>query len=120
MDVRAVVEGYVAAWNEPDEAKRLELLEQTWSAVGVYADPDETLAGRKAVAEGIVAFRERRPGGRIEVRSGIDEFGGRFRFAWAVLDADGTAVNEGEDFGHLGDDGRIASVTGFFGPLPER
>ena len=34
-----------------------------------------------------------------------------------LLDAAGVQASEGTDFVRLTDDGRIASVTGFFGPL---
>ena len=58
------------------------------------------------------------PGCRIDPASGVDEHDGRFRFGWVMRDAEGGVVVEGVDFGTLGADGRISSITGFFGPLP--
>jgi hypothetical protein len=119
-DPKAVVEAYVRAWNEDDEAARRELIETTFAADGIYTDPDGTIEGRDHLLADIAEFHERRPGARIELRSGIDEFGGWFRFAWAVVDASGDVLRAGEDFGRVGDDGRLTTVVGFFGPLPPR
>jgi len=41
MEAQAVdqlVQGYTAAWSEPDAAKRHMLLEQVWEADGEYTD----------------------------------------------------------------------------------
>jgi hypothetical protein len=119
VDTGALVELYVRAWNEDDDAARRALLDSTWADGGVYRDPMSTLEGRDAVLAHIVGFRERVPGGRIEVRSGVDEHGPHFRFAWAVLEGDGSVRLEGIDVGRRADDGRIAEIVGFFGPLPE-
>ena len=43
---------------------------------------------------------------------------GMARFAWHVVQADGTALPEGLDVVWLSDDGaRLARILGFFGPL---
>lgn len=119
MDVGATVETYVQAWHEPDEGSRRRLLEASWADDAVYADPASTVEGRDALVAHIAGFHARRPGARIEVRSGIDCHGRYLRFAWAVVGADGEVVADGIDFGVLAGDGRIASITGFFGPLPD-
>jgi hypothetical protein len=118
VDTRAVVENYVRAWHERDEAGRRRLLEASWAADGVYTDPLETIVGRDAVFEAIAAFHKQRPDGRIEVRSRVDEFGRYLRFVWATVDGSGAVQREGVDFGQLDAAGRIASIVGFFGVVP--
>jgi hypothetical protein len=116
-DAKSIVHEYVRGWNAEDEASRRELIEATFAARGVYADPDGTIEGRDHLLADIAEFHERRPGARVELRSAIDEFGGWFRFAWAVVDPTGDVLRHGEDFGQVGDDGRITMIVGFFGPL---
>ena len=119
MNTNAVVEAYVRAWHEDHEPMRRRLLDETWPDDGVYCDPNSTVVGRDALLAHISEFREH-PDIRIEVRSGIDEFGNNFRFGWATVDGFGAELRDGIDVGRLDDDGRIASIIGFFGPLPPR
>jgi hypothetical protein len=118
VDTGTVVEIYVRAWHERDEATRRELLEQSWADDGVYTDPGSTIEGRDALVVAIADFHAQRPDVRIEVRSRIDEFGPHFRFVWATVDAGGAVLREGIDVGRLDDDGRIASIIGFVGITP--
>jgi SnoaL-like domain len=118
MNTKAVVETFVRAWNENDEGARHKLLEQSWADDGIYSDPRAIVEGRNALLAHIAEFRERVPGGRIGIRSDVDEHGRNFRFGWATLDSGDAVLMEGVDFGQLAEDGRIASITGFFGPLP--
>ena len=45
-----VVNAFVAAWNSSDEAERWRLLEQCWSADGVFLHPSGVYDGREALA----------------------------------------------------------------------
>jgi hypothetical protein len=118
VDTGAVVESYVRAWHEGDEAVRRRLLEASWAADGIYTDPAETIVGRDALLAAIAAFQEQRPADRIDVRSRIDGFGHYFRFAWATVDGSGAVLREGIDFGQLDAEGRIAYIVAFFGVVP--
>jgi len=115
---REIVEAYGASWNEPDEAKRRELLELSWADDGVFQDPRDRAEGREALLALIAGFREAFKGGTIDLTSGIDEHHGLVRFTWAINDPDGKTLLEGIDFGELAADGRIAKIHGFWGPPP--
>jgi hypothetical protein len=117
MSTQEIVDAYGNAWSEPDEAARRKLLESAWADDGVYCDPTATVEGREALVAHIAGFGQQFPGARIEMRSGVDQHGPNFRFAWEMVDGSGASLLVGEDFGRLADDGRIASITGFFGPL---
>lgn len=112
-----MVEAYGQAWNEADPAVRQALLDKAWADDGVYCDPTAKVEGRAALLAHIAGFAAQFAGARIETRSRVDEHGDNFRFAWEMIDASGASVMEGVDFGTLAADGRIASITGFFGPL---
>jgi hypothetical protein len=119
MDLAELVAMYTEAW-AADEAERRRLLEVAWHEDGVYSDPVGRAAGREALVSHIAGFQEQFPGHRIVMTSGVDEHDdGRFRFGWALNDADGNIVMDGVDFGEVADDGRIVRLTGFFDPLPE-
>ncbi len=117
MTTAEIVLTYGAAWNEADDAARHKLLGHAWAEDGVYCDPMGRAEGRDALVAHIAAARAGFPGHRIEVVSSVDEHDGYLRFAWELRAPDGSTVLEGVDFGVLAPDGRLASITGFFGPL---
>ncbi|MEX2236992.1 MAG: nuclear transport factor 2 family protein [Dehalococcoidia bacterium] len=111
-----VVAAYGAAWNEKDEGKRKALLEKAWSDGATYTDPSAHVEGRDALVAHIAGFHGGMPGAQLALTSAVDEHHGSVRFTWAIKGTDGAQMMEGVDFGVLGDDGRLASITGFFGP----
>ena len=119
MGPSEVVAAYGAAWAEADEAQRRALLEKAWAEDGVYLDPTGRADGREALVQHIAGFQQMMPGHRIDIASGVDEHDSYVRFAWKMLTPDGSVAMEGVDFGALGDDGKLKSIVGFFGPWPE-
>jgi hypothetical protein len=118
MSPDETVQAYVAAWVEPAEQKRHQLLTEAWADDGTYTDPLLHVEGRDALNRMIGTFQLRWPGERIVLTSGIDQHHGMLRFAWTWYAADGSSKMEGIDFGELASDGRLCRIAGFFGPLP--
>ena len=121
-ELEKVLLAYVAAWNESDEAKRRSFLEASWADDGVYTDPMAEVVGREALVQHIGQLLERFVDSRIILTSGVDEHHGKIRFTWARISPNGGQARGGIDFGELGRDGRLAGITGFFGPpaqIPE-
>ena len=119
--IKEVVAQYMAAWNQPEPASRLALLDQCWSDGGVYLDPRANLTGRDELARHIAAIQASRPGARLEFMSGIDVHHNVVRFLWRLERADGSCGDVSIDFGEIGADGRLVRIIGFFGappPLP--
>jgi hypothetical protein len=119
MDVNEAVATYGDAWNETDAQKRRELLEKAWADDAIYQDPMGRAEGRDALVAHIGGFQEMMAGNTIESTSDVDTYGAVFRFSWLMRDAQGNIAMEGMDFGTVAADGRLASITGFFGPFPE-
>jgi hypothetical protein len=119
MDINEAVATYGAAWNETDEGKRRKLLEQSWADDAIYQDPMGRAEGREALVAHIAGFQQMMAGNTIEATSGVDTYGGVFRFSWVMRDASGNVALEGMDFGEIASDGRVQSISGFFGPFPE-
>jgi hypothetical protein len=116
----ANVLAYAAAWNEPDAATRLKILERCWADDGAYVDPTVELRGRSALCEHISKVQAGRPGARIEMVSGVDLHHHVVRFLWRLVRADGSAGDTSIDFGEVDASGRLTKIVGFFGDPPKR
>jgi SnoaL-like domain len=111
---------YVAAWNEPDAAKRQKILERCWADDAAYVDPNVELRGRSALCEHISKVQAGRPGARIETMSGVDRHHHVVRFLWRLVRADGSFGETSIDFGEVDANGRLTKIVGFFGEAPKR
>jgi len=118
--VERVIDAYCAAWNEPDRARRREMLSAVWRAEATYTDPTAHVAGVDQLVAHIEKVLARRPGARVVRTSAVDAHHGFVRFAWRVVQADGTLLPDGIDFAEVDNDGAIRGVVGFFGPLAAR
>jgi SnoaL-like domain len=117
-DVTTTVDTYLAMWNEPDAARRSELIARAWTPDGSYVDPMLAAEGHPALSEMVARVHEQFPGYRFTRTSGIDEHNGLVRFAWELGDGNGTVAVAGLDVGELADDGKLRRIAGFFGELP--
>ena len=90
---------YVAAWNEPDAATRLKILERCWADDAAYVDPIVELRGRSALSEHISKVQAGRPGARLEMMSGVELHHHVVRFLWRLVGADGRAGETSIDVG---------------------
>lgn len=116
-DLEALIDTYCAAWSDPDPDRRRELLAGVWSNDATYTDPTVHAASIGDLLAHIATAAARRPGARVIRTSRIDTHHDVARFAWRVVQADGTMLPEGIDFAEITRDGRIRRIVGFFGPL---
>jgi hypothetical protein len=116
--VVANVLDYVAAWNEPNGAKRLQILERCWAENAGYVDPNADLRGRAALCEHIAKVHAGRPGARIEMMSGVDLHHNVVRFLWRLVHAHGGFGDTSIDFGEVDATGKLTRIVGFFGEMP--
>jgi hypothetical protein len=117
-DVAALIDRYCAAWSDPDAARRRALLATVFAPGATYTDPRVHADSLEALAAHIDRVLAQRPGARVLRTSAVDLHHGMARFAWHVLQADGTALPEGLDIAWLSADGtRLERIVGFFGPL---
>jgi hypothetical protein len=107
----AVLDDYVAVWNEPDPAVRETLLDG-FAASGRYVDPTVDAVGREAFARHLTAFRSSQPGTTLERSSQLRRAGDWYLFEW-VMKSGGRTL-PGVDIVQLDPDGRVLLVAGFF------
>ena len=116
-DPQEVVQVYGSAWNEPDAETRLCALTRSLTEAATYIDPTIDTTSREGLADAIGQFIASTPGASIVVTSGLDVRAGELRFKWE-FQTGGTTLVRGVDYMEIADDGRIASIRGYWEPLP--
>jgi hypothetical protein len=109
----AIAQAYLAAWNEADDLRRRELLEQGWAHDARYSDPLMGGENRDGIARMIGAARTRFPGHGFTLSGTPDGHGNFVRFSWTLAPQGGSPVAGGTDVVRLDAEGRIAEVVGF-------
>ena len=121
QDLEGLIDRYCLAWSDPDPVRRAALVEEVWAPDATYTDPTVHARGAAELVAHIGRVVARRPGARVVRTSNVDLHHGIVRFAWHLVQADGTALPDGLDVAELTPDGtRISRIVGFFGPLRQR
>ncbi|MGX1790667.1 nuclear transport factor 2 family protein [Bosea sp. NPDC055332] len=118
MSIEAIIDRYCEAWSAPDPTARAVALADVWAKDARYTDPRADTRGAEALLNHIAGVLEQRPGARVVRTSAVQQHHGFARFAWCVIEADGSRLPEGLDIAVIGEDGRITQIIGFFGALP--
>ncbi|MFO1061986.1 MAG: nuclear transport factor 2 family protein [Dongiaceae bacterium] len=119
IDRTALVERYIATWNETDPARRRALIAATWTEDALYLDPLMRGEGQAGIDAMIAAVQQRFPGHRFRSTGALDAHNDRIRFGWSLGPQDGPALAAGLDVGVVAGDGRLQSITGFIDAMPE-
>ena len=116
-DATTVVNAYLEMWNETDPAGRSATIERAWTPRGRYLDPMLEADGYAALDAMVTGVQEKFPRHKFRPTSKVDQHHDQVRFAWELFAPDGSVTLTGIDVGVLGADGRLESITGFFGEL---
>lgn len=109
---------WLAAWTEPDETTRHELIGQVWADGGKLADRPMSAAGRTELAAITAAMQAQFPEHTFRRATAVDTHHDFLRYGWELVAADGTVALAGMDVAVIGDDGKLRRVVGFFGDPP--
>jgi hypothetical protein len=120
VDHAPIVDRYFAVWNEDDLERRRALVEQAFTPEATYADPLAAVEGHGGINAMVEALRAQHPGYSLRLASAIDQHHGRLRFEWEIVNPEGDLYLEGLDVAVVAEDGRLHSITGFFGAIPEK
>jgi hypothetical protein len=116
-NIIALIDRYIAMWNETDAKSRRDLIARTWNENASYLDPlmrGEGHAGIDAMVHGV---QERFPGHRFRRTSEVDAHHDRARFSWELAADGGGVLVSGVDFATLAGD-RLQAITGFLDQAP--
>lgn len=117
----ALVDRYLASWNESDPARRAALVAATFTEDASYLDPLMQGAGHADIARLIAGTQAQFPGFRFAPTGPVDAVGDHVRFSWTLGPADvpgEAAPIAGTDFARVAADGRLAAVHGFLDRAP--
>lgn len=109
-----LIDTYLAAYGEPDPARRRELIEAAFTSDAVLADPPFIATGLDELHATFAAVQDQFPGHRFRRRSDVDQHHDAARYRWSLDGPDGTSAITGHDVVMFAD-GKIRRVTGFFG-----
>ena len=118
VTVTEVVDAYLASLGEPDANKRSALISESWTAGGRYVDPARDVRGAAEMDATIEGVQEHTPGATFRRTTAIDSHHEYLRFGWEMLAGDGSVALSGIDIGVVAEDGKLRTITGFFGDLP--
>jgi uncharacterized protein YndB with AHSA1/START domain len=112
--VPQAVDGWLSAWAEPDEAARRRVLEQVAEPNVRVRDRFTSLAGIAELMPHIGTAQQHMPGVRLERRGDVRVCQGMAVADWTAFAADGREVGAGTNVFELSQNGKLASVTGFW------
>lgn len=116
-DTQALVERYIASWNETDAGKRRDLIDATFAETASYTDPMMKSEGRGGIDQMLAAVQERFAGLTFKQVGRVDGYEDRVRFSWELGPKDGPSIAGGTDFATL-DAGKLANIVGFLDFAP--
>jgi hypothetical protein len=115
----ALVQRYVAVWNEPDPRRRLDAVATLWSEHGAHVNPQQAFSGHDAItaeAARVYAMCGAK-GQRFRCAGRVDGHHDAVRMDWELVDADGASVLAGgTNLLLLQPDGRLQRDVQFDAP----
>ncbi|MDT0262126.1 nuclear transport factor 2 family protein [Jatrophihabitans lederbergiae] len=118
-DLNAVVDDYIAVWNETDAGARTAKIEKLWAEDAVYTDPLASVVGRDGFNQVLQGAQDQFKGLQFVRGTTFDAHHNIVRFTWELVTAPGTeAIVVGFDVAVIGEDGKISGVSGFIDKMP--
>jgi SnoaL-like protein len=117
-DFDALVQRYLAVWNETDAAARLVAIGELFAAEVSYVDPVAAVDGHDALNGLIGAVQQQFPGFVFAPGGPVDGHHEQVRFTWQLGEPGAEPVVIGFDVAVLDADGRIGQVLGFIDKAP--
>jgi hypothetical protein len=114
----ALVDTYIAIWNEQDATQRRALIAQLFTEDASYLDPLMAGQGHNGIDAMIEAAQQQFAGLSFRPLDRVDEHNNHMRFSWELAAENGSAIAGGTDFATLAADGRIQTVIGFLDFMP--
>ena len=116
--LQTMVDQHLAAYCDPDAARRERAIREIWNREGRLVDPPLEARGHQGIADQAGTLLSHYPQHRFVRTTTVDAHHGYLRYGWKLVDAKGTEVLAGVDFVELDLDGKLSRVIGFFGAQP--
>ena len=117
-DMKKLIEGYIAAWNETDAAARAKKIAEVFVEEVEYTDPLASVHGHEELSALIGGAQEQFAGLTFRLAGEPDAHHDLVRFTWELAAGDDEALVVGFDVALIAPDGRIGAVAGFLDKVP--
>lgn len=119
LDLTEVIDAHLAAYCDPDAARRQATVARVWANDGHLLDPPFDGRGPAEIAAMTDAVLAHYPDHTFARTTAVDAHHAFARYGWALTAPDGAAAVTGTDFVEVDPTGRITRIVGFFGdPQP--
>jgi hypothetical protein len=109
----AVIDQYIAAWNEADDDRRAALIDAALGADLWYRDPMLEADGREAFNAVLGAVQQQLPGHVLTRTSDVDAHHDVVRFSWALGVPGQPPAFAGIDVAKFDSEGKLHRIVGF-------
>lgn len=114
QNIEGLINDYFQTLNELDENRRIELIQEVWTADGMFVSPVGKTQGYVECNDLIRGFHKQSPGTTIRRTSEIEILHTDYlRFGFEAVQAGGVKLFGGTDFAVIRN-GKLQLVTGFF------
>jgi hypothetical protein len=117
QDIEAVVQRYLATFNQTDARARRAALDALFTPDADYVDPHVSLKGPAQIDAFVAGVQEKYPGVVFRLGGKVDAHHAQARFSWHAGPAGEKPLAIGFDV-LVFDGGRIRQVLGFYDLLP--
>lgn len=117
-DNAALVDRYIASWNETDAERRRALIADTFTPDVRYVDPMMRGDGHSGIDALVDGVHAKFPGFRFALSRAVESVDDHVRFSWQLGPAEAPGLIEGTDVARVAD-GRFAAIHGFLDRVPE-
>lgn len=100
------------AWSEPDNDRRMELLNDSLNAHCAYTDQYSTVEGHEYISSYMEGFQKSAPGAKFETLW-FHLQGFQCLTAWKLLGADGSVLKNGHGYGRFVNGHKLLVITYF-------
>ena len=118
ITITEILAGYIAVWNETDEAARAARIAEVFTPEIEYTDPLASVHGHAEMSGLVGAAQGQFPGYTFRLAGTPDAHHDVVRFTWELAQGDAEALVVGFDVALLAPDGRIGAVAGFLDKVP--
>lgn len=119
-DIDALIEQWVASWNDVDPAARRRVIDELWAPDGVYRNATTEFIGRSGVEEAVTRAHEAfSANGYVFRLASLDRNHDALRYRWEMVPAGGGEPDSiGTHVAMVGTNGRIVSDHQFIDKAP--
>jgi hypothetical protein len=111
------IDTHLAAYCEPDPARRADLIASVWSSQGAVFDPPFEGSGRDGIAAMTDTVLTHFPGHTFRRTSEVDAHHTFGRYSWELVAPDGATAVIGTDIVEVDESGQLSRIIGFFGDV---